>query len=188
MFHHIADFFHQEGHRPFEKVHALGQVEWVHYVFVLFNVHFVVFDEDHGALVLVFTAIIGRAEDCNDRWEGLVPTPPMHLIAINLHLMRSNHRDEIVGPQDLLHWIQSKLHRTLSLWVRAKSHFSSVTVVHWVGPEQITQETLERWLDEAIHILDIGLGAQLRRNSTMHAKIIAIDICGDGHGLKALDK
>ena len=91
VFHHVTDFFHEEGHRPFEKVHALGQVEWVHYVFVLFNVHFVVFDEDHGAFVLVFTAIIGRAEDCNDRREGLVPAPPMHLIAINLHLMRSNH-------------------------------------------------------------------------------------------------
>ena len=91
MFHHVSDFLHQEGNRPLEKVHALGQMERVHHILVLFNVHFVVFDEDDGALVLVLAAVVRRAENGDNRREGLVAAPSVHLVPINLHLMRPNH-------------------------------------------------------------------------------------------------
>ena len=35
----------------------------MHYILVLFNVHFVVFDEDDGALVVILAAVIWRAEN-----------------------------------------------------------------------------------------------------------------------------
>lgn len=104
----------------------------MHHIFVLFNVHFVVFDEDYGALVLILTAVVWRTEDSNDRGEGLVTAPSVHFVSVDLDLVRSNHRNEVVRAQDLLHWVQTELHRAFTLRVGAESHLSSVTIVHRV--------------------------------------------------------
>ena len=91
VLHHVSNLFHEERYGPFEQVHSLGQVERVHHILVLFNVHFVVFDEDDGALVLVLAAVVRRAENRDNRGEGLVTAPSVHLVPVNLHLMRPNH-------------------------------------------------------------------------------------------------
>ena len=114
--------------------------------------------------------------------------PSVHFIAIDLHLMRSNNRDEVVRAQDLLHRVQSKLDGALALWIRTETHLSGIAIVHRVRPEQIAQETFERRLYEPIHIFNISLSAQFRRDTAMHAKIISIDICSDWHCLETLDK
>ena len=106
---HITYFLHQEGDTPFEEVHLLGQVEWVHDVFILFNVHFIVLYQDNCSLVVIFTAIIWRAENCDYGRERLVATPTMHFVAIDLDLMGTDHRDEVVLAQDLLHGVQTEL-------------------------------------------------------------------------------
>lgn len=62
---HVTYFLHQEWDTPFEEVHLLRQVEWVHDVFILFNVHFIVLNEYDGSLVVIFSAIIRRAEYCD---------------------------------------------------------------------------------------------------------------------------
>ena len=81
----------------------------MHYILVLFNVHFVVFDEDDGALVVILAAVIWRAENRDNRREGLMTTPSVHLVAINLDLMRANYRDEVVSSQDLLDGLETEL-------------------------------------------------------------------------------
>ena len=103
VFHHVANLLHEEGNGPFEQVHALRQVEWVHDILVLFNVHFVVFNKDDCALVIVLATVVWRAKDRDDTGEGLMTAPSMHLVPINLDLMRPNHTNEVVGAQDLLY-------------------------------------------------------------------------------------
>ena len=58
MLHHITDLFDQERHRPLEQVHTLGQMEGVLYILVLFNVHFVVLNQDDSTLVVILTAVV----------------------------------------------------------------------------------------------------------------------------------
>merc|ERR1712051_762708 len=115
-------------------------MERMHYILVLFDVQFVVLDEDNGALVLVLAAVVRRAEDRDDRGESLMATPSVHLVAVDLDLMSSDHRYEIVRAQNLLHWIEAELDGALALRVGAESHLSCITVVHGVRPEQVTEE------------------------------------------------
>ena len=91
VLHHVADLFHEEGYGPLEEIHALWQMERVYHILVLFNVHFVVFDQDNGALVVIFSAIVWRAKDGDNRGEGLMATPSVHLISIDLYLMSTDH-------------------------------------------------------------------------------------------------
>ena len=66
MLHHVSDLFHEEGNGPLEEVHALRQMEGVLHIFILFNVHFVVFNQNDRALVVVFTAVVWRAKHRDD--------------------------------------------------------------------------------------------------------------------------
>ena len=86
---------------------------------------------------MILTAIIWSAKDSNYRWESLVTSPTMHLVSIDLNLMGSNNRDEIVSAQDLFDWFESEFDGTLSLYVLTESNLSSFAVIHWVGPKKI---------------------------------------------------
>ena len=101
-------------------------------IFILLNVHFIVLDQNNGALIVIFTAIIWSAEYCNHRRKGLVASPAVHLVAINLDLMGTNDRDEIVRSKDFLNRIQPEFDRTLSLNILTEAQFSRVLVIHWV--------------------------------------------------------
>jgi len=81
----------------------------VHDVFILFNVHFVVLYQDDRSLVVILTAIIWRAENCDYGWERLVAAPTMHFVAIDLDLMGADDGDEVVLTKDLLHGVQTEL-------------------------------------------------------------------------------
>ena len=86
---------------------------------------------------MILTAIIWSAKDSNYRWKSLVTSPTMHLVSIDLNLMGSNNRDEIVSAQDLFDWFESEFDGTLSLYVLTESNLSSFAVIHWVGPKKI---------------------------------------------------
>ena len=161
VFHHVADLFHKEGNRPLEEVHSLWQMEGVLHVLVLFDIHLVVFNQDHGAFVVVFTAVVWRAKDCNNRGEGLMATPSMHLVSIDLDLMGSDDRDKVVRAQNLLDGVQAELDGALTLGVRAESHLARVTIIHGVRPQQIAQESLKGRLDESIDAFNVALVAKL---------------------------
>ena len=83
-------------------------MERVSDIFILFNIHFVVFDQDDCTLIMIFTAIIWRAEYGDYRWECLMATPTMHLVAVNLDLMCTDDRNEVVLAQNLFDRIQSE--------------------------------------------------------------------------------
>ena len=66
-------------------------MEGMLHILVLFDVHFVVLNEDDSALVVILTAVVWRTEHSDDRGEGLVTTPSVHLVAVDLDLMRANN-------------------------------------------------------------------------------------------------
>ena len=88
-------------------------------------------------------------------------TPSVHLVPVDLHLMRTDDRNEIVGAQDFLDGVQTEFDRAFTLWVWTEAHLTSVAVIHRIRPKKITKEALERWLDESIDLVDVGLVAQL---------------------------
>jgi len=101
-------------------------------IFVLFNVHFVVLNEDNGTLVVVLAAVVWRAKYCDHRRECLVTSPSVHLVAVYLDLMGADNGDEVISAQDFLHGVESELNTAFALGVRAEAHLSRVAVVHWV--------------------------------------------------------
>lgn len=107
------------------------------YIFILLNVHFVIFDQNNCAFVVVLAAVVWGTENGNNRRESLVAAPAMHLVAVNLHLVGTNDRNEVVGAQDLLDWLKSEFNRTLSLGILAEPDLPSLSVVHRIRPEQI---------------------------------------------------
>ena len=115
-------------------------------------------------------------------------TPSVHLVPVDLHLMRSDHRNEIVGAQDFFDGVQAEFDRAFTLWVRTEAHLSCIAVIHRIRPKKVTKEALERWFDKSIDLIDVRLVAQLGRDSTMHAKIVTVNISGDWHGLEAADE
>jgi len=129
---HVTYFLHQEGDTPFEEVHLLGQVERVHDVFILFNVHFIVLYQDNCSLVVIFAAIIWRAENCDYGWERLVAAPTVHFVAIDLDLMGTDDGDEVVLTQNFFHGVQTELDRALSLHILAETEFAGFSVLHRV--------------------------------------------------------
>jgi len=112
----------------------------------------------------------------------------MHLVSVWLHLVCANDRDKVVFLQDLLHRFQAKLHGTLALRVLGKTHFTGFFVIHGIGPEKVAEESMERWFDESVDVVDVGFIIKVWRYSTMHAQIVTIYICGNREGFKRVNK
>ena len=55
------------------------------------------------------STVVGSREDCNDGGEGLVTTPSVHLVSIDLDLMGPNHGNKVVGAKDLLNGVKTEL-------------------------------------------------------------------------------
>lgn len=153
-------------------------------VFILFNVHFIVLYEDNCSLVMIFAAIIWRAENCDYRWECLMAAPTVHFVAIDLDLMGANDGNEVVLAQDLFDGVQTELDGTLSLHIFAETEFAGFSILHWVGPEEIAEEAVKGRFDESVDRVNVALALELRRDSTMHAEVVTVDVGGDGHSFE----
>jgi len=188
LLHHSADFFNQEGYTPLEEIHATRKMERLLHVLVLLDVHFVILNQNYGSLVVVLTAVVWRAKNSNDRWECSISTPSMHLVAINLYLMCSDDTNEVIVAQDVFDRIETKLDGAFTLRVRAEAQLASFTIVHGIRPKQITKETFERRFFEAVYPVDISCAFKLRRDATMHAKVVTVDVGSNRHGFEAFNK
>lgn len=56
--------------------------------------------------------------------------PSVHLVAVDLDLMRSDDRDEVVGAQDLLDGLEAEFDGALTLWIGTEFKFARVAIVH----------------------------------------------------------
>ena len=186
LFHHGANLLNHEGDGPFEQILAIRQMEWVLNVLELLHIHLVLIDDNNCAHVVILTAVIGGAENSDDGRECRVATPFMHPVSVDLNLVRPNDANEVIGPQDLLDWIVTEFYRALPGWVRTETHLASVTVVHWISPEQIAKEAIQWYLLEAIDLVYVRCSDEFRRDATMHAKVVTVDISGYRHRIESI--
>lgn len=62
----------------------------------LLYVQCVVFEFYDSSFIVVHVAVIWCTENCDDHWEIRAPVPSMHFVAIDLSLMSSDDRDEVI--------------------------------------------------------------------------------------------
>jgi hypothetical protein len=92
-------------------------VKWLIDIFVLLDIHPLVFDQDDGALVFVRITIVWRRKHSDHGGEGGGTTPSVHFVPVNLHLMSSDDRQKIILFKYLLEGIEAELVRTFSLHI-----------------------------------------------------------------------
>ena len=85
-------------------------MEWMLHILVLFNVHFVVLNQDDSTLVMILSTIVWRAKNGDHRWESSISSPSVHLVSIYLDLMSTNHRDEVILAENFFYWLKTELH------------------------------------------------------------------------------
>ena len=86
----------------------------------------------------------------------------MELVAVKLHLVRSNDRQVLVIFEYLFHRCQTELKGALTRSVGLPVGRPRVHVFRRVGPEQVAQQPLKWRLDEAIDRVDVTDVAELR--------------------------
>jgi len=104
----LTDLVHEEGDRPLEEVNVAGQVEGVVYVFVLLDIHFLIFNQNNSTLIMILATVVWRAENCDHRGERCCAAPSVHLVPIDLHLVSSDNRDVIILLEHFLHGLQTE--------------------------------------------------------------------------------
>lgn len=72
--------------------------------------------------------------------------------------------------------------------ILAEAEFASLSVFHRVGPEEITEETVEGRLDESIDGVNVTLTLELWGDTSVHTKIVTVDVGRDGHGLEGVNE
>ena len=157
-------------------------------ILVLLNIHFIVLNQNDSSFVVVLSAVVGGGEHRDDRGESRIAAPPVHLIAVNLNLMCTDNRDEVVAFQDGFDRLKAEFHGALPLDVLGELDFAGMRVVAGVGPQQVAEEAVERGLDEPVEFVDIFDVVELRGDSSMHAEVVSVDIGCQGHGLKGVNK
>ena len=60
-------------------------------VFVLLDIHPLVFYHYHSSLVVVGPTVVRSRKHSDNRRESVVSSPSMHLIAVDLNLMRPDY-------------------------------------------------------------------------------------------------
>jgi hypothetical protein len=65
-------------------------------ILVLFDVHFIIFNQDHCSFVAIRAAVIRSTEYSDYRRKCLVSSPSVHFVPVYLHLVGSDNRKEVV--------------------------------------------------------------------------------------------
>lgn len=83
--------------------------------------------------------------------------------------MTSDNGQKLVLFENLLDRVETKFIGALSLNVLNILGTLGFSVGDWVGPEKVTQESLEWGLDESFDFIDILHCLEVRRDTSMHA-------------------
>ena len=98
--------------------------------------------------------------------------------------MSSNDGNKVVLLENFLDWLKAEFNRALTLDILAEAHLASLFIVHGVRPKQIAQESVERWLDKSINVVNVLFLHQLRGDTAMHTQVVTIDISRNGQGFE----
>jgi len=122
----------------------------------LLNIQGIVLKFDHGSFIVVDVAVVGGREDGDDDREVGVAVPAVHLVAIELGLVRPDDRDQVVALEEAVDGV-------VPVEVAAPPHVvdpvdvlaNPVVVVDGVGPEQVAEDPLPGGFLKSIDLLYI---------------------------------
>mmetsp|Transcript_3389 Transcript_3389/g.5704 ORF Transcript_3389/g.5704 Transcript_3389/m.5704 type:complete len:377 (-) Transcript_3389:856-1986(-) len=106
---HLGDAVAEEGHRPLQHVHVVGQLVGLHNLIAhveLLDLQALVFHalrDGDGRPVLVGAAVVGGGEDRYDQGVVLLALPHVQVEPLLLHLVRPHEREEALAPQQVLY-------------------------------------------------------------------------------------
>lgn len=191
---HLDDLSTDEGQRPGERVHEVGQPIRVGGPIVLPDRHGLVRIFQHSAAISVDVEVVGSRENGDDGRELLVRLFAMHGVPSVLCLVPSDDREQAVPLQ--------KFARSLErVKVRAAAHLvvqeeragrvggalrPGLVLVPKVGdrvrPEQVAEQAVRAGLLEAVQPSDVFQRDELGRDPTVHAEEAAVDEGGYWEG------
>ena len=85
--------------------------------FEILNVKSVSLNFDDSPFVLIYVAIVGSTEYCDNTGQLLRFLPVMYFIALALYLMCSYYKGEVVVIEEFLGWTEAILNGALSFGV-----------------------------------------------------------------------
>ena len=100
----------------------------------------------------------------------------MEIVAIWLNLMCANNTQVVILLEYLLDGVITVFEGALPFSVWLPSVLSRILIFGWIRPQKITQKTFEWWLNESIDAIDITHFFKLFGDSSVHTKIVLIDI------------
>mmetsp|Transcript_129662 Transcript_129662/g.276607 ORF Transcript_129662/g.276607 Transcript_129662/m.276607 type:complete len:220 (-) Transcript_129662:473-1132(-) len=156
------------------------------------NVQGAVVELQDRALVVVNVAIIRRREDRDHRreargWVGLV-----HLVAFELGLMRSDHRQKRVLLEELVGSLKGEEVRTTAHLVGYECRAALLGLhrrlvvlrIIRIGPQDVAQQALAGGLLEAVHAADRLQVGEVGGEAAMHCQELSVDRRCQRQGVK----
>lgn len=117
---------------------------------ILLQLQIIILEDKNCGFVVITTTVVGRGEDRDHVGEGVFAAPLVHFESFALNLMPAENTEQLVAFKQLLNWFLAEVIGALALGVVLELVVWSVFVVHGVGPQQITENTVERNLLESI--------------------------------------
>jgi hypothetical protein len=115
----------------------------------------------------------------------------VEFIAIHLHLMGSNHANQRVVLEELVHRFASVYLRAFSFQVFGEADVNCIfATITWVGPQQIDKYLVFRNINKAVNLINRlkTLGQHSRRDAPMYSEDAIIHKCSDWETLESIHK
>mmetsp|Transcript_13461 Transcript_13461/g.38280 ORF Transcript_13461/g.38280 Transcript_13461/m.38280 type:complete len:316 (-) Transcript_13461:203-1150(-) len=179
---HLRDLLDHKGHAPSEDVHEVREVVGVGRAVELQDVQRAVGEFQDRAFVVVDVAVVRRREDRDDRGEARLGVRLVHLVALELRLVRPDHGEEAVLLQELHSPIQAEVvgaPSNLIVHERRPPPEGGLLLpllrLQRVRPQQVAQQALPGRLLEPIDAVDGLHVRQLRRQPAVHHEELPVD-------------
>ena len=144
-------------------------------VIKLLDVESVIFKFDNSSFIIIDVAIIRSWKNRYHQRESLGPTPFVHLVSVNLRLVRSYDGQQVVVFQKIIHSICTFSFILIPIKIRTASYFIvpvttftiAIWVVNWISPKHITKQPLPRGLLDSIDSFYVFQGFEFRGYSSV---------------------
>ena len=108
------------------------------------------------------------------------------MVAFLLDLMGPHQHLQFHLREQVFQWPVTETHGTATLVITTEVLVSLLTVLHWVCPEEVTHETIAGHFSEPIEAVDAFCVLHVRRNTTVHAQVLAAKLGHQGQCIKYL--
>ena len=156
MIEHLRDLFSHKRHRPGENIHEIRQQVGVLRVVELLDVESIVLELYEGALVVVDVAVVGCRENRDHCREVGLAVPLVHLVALDLGLVRADYGEQVVVIEKLVRGLKAKeVGAPAHLVLLEGDLLLALVIIHGVRPENIAEDPLSWWLLLTVQFVDV---------------------------------